>query len=111
MTEVQELVTVLGSNRQRYKSWSGCLDQKVSGVILFAKTRETQSFLTENWYDFQKTYHAAVQGRPETDTGKIESWLSEDQNYKVHSGSERPDSKLAITFYEVEKKFRHFSLL
>lgn len=87
------------------------LDQVVSGVIIFAKSKKVESILQENWYDFNKTYHAVVEGCPKAKSSTIESWLSEDKNYKVHSGKERPNSKHAITHYNVEKKFRHFSLL
>jgi len=87
------------------------LDQKVSGVIVFAKSESAKTFLTDNWPKFEKTYHAAVQGSPNDKTATLESWLFEDKNYKVHSGEKRPDSKLAVTHYKIEKKFRNFSLL
>jgi len=88
------------------------LDQKVSGVILFAKSYRIEQELSKNWTKFEKTYHAAVEGHPAKDSGTLESWLYEDRNYKVHSSIEqRADSKLAITHYEIEKKFRRHSLL
>lgn len=87
------------------------LDQKVSGIVIFAKNKETESYLIKNWYKFEKTYHALVEGCPKEKQGKIESWLYEDRNLKVHSGAQREDSKQAITFYSVDQKFRQFSLI
>ena len=87
------------------------LDQKVSGVILFAKTTAAEKYLKENWYDFRKTYHALVEGCPKEPKGTIESWLTEDRHFKVHSGQKRPESKRAVTYYQIEKKTPNFTLL
>jgi 23S rRNA pseudouridine1911/1915/1917 synthase len=87
------------------------LDQKVSGVLIFAKTKKAEVFLTKNWSDFNKTYHAAVEGCPDPKDGTVESWLYEDKNYKVHAGPEREGAKFAITHYKLEKKFKNYSLL
>ena len=87
------------------------LDQKVSGIVVFGKSREAATYLIENWYTFEKTYHALVQGKPSQKKAKIQSWLYEDKNLKVHSGAKRESSKEAITFYEIEEQYRQFSLL
>ncbi|MDA9951396.1 RluA family pseudouridine synthase [Oligoflexaceae bacterium] len=88
------------------------LDQKVSGVILFAKSKAVSQALSDNWFKFEKIYHAVVEGCPNPRVSRIESWLHEDRNFKVHSSPDkRPGSKLAITNYQVEKKFRQHSLL
>ncbi|MBF0440835.1 MAG: RluA family pseudouridine synthase [Oligoflexales bacterium] len=87
------------------------LDQKVSGVVLLAKSAETEKLLEEHWQEYEKYYHALVEGTPQKSKGTIESWLFEDRNFKVHSGLKREGGKLAITRYEVERRFRNFTLL
>jgi 23S rRNA pseudouridine1911/1915/1917 synthase len=87
------------------------LDQKVSGVLLFAKTEEILTTLQDQWQCHKKYYHALVEGTPPEDSGTVESWLSEDENYKVTAGPKSERSKWAVTHYEVEKKFRNQTLL
>ena len=47
------------------------LDQKVSGIVIFAKNKETESYLIKNWYKFEKTYHALVEGHQKKKKAKL----------------------------------------
>lgn len=87
------------------------LDQATSGVLIFAKTEEVQSFLKENWKSTVKNYFAIVHGKMDKKSGTIQSYLEEDENYVVHSSMDSDKGKLAITEYQVLKETDQFSLL
>ncbi|UOF02546.1 RluA family pseudouridine synthase [Bdellovibrio reynosensis] len=87
------------------------LDQATSGVLIFAKTEEVQQFLKNNWKDTKKTYYAIVHGKMEKKSGRIQSYLTEDEDYVVHSSKTSEEGKLAITEYEVLKETDKFSLV
>lgn len=87
------------------------LDQATSGVLIFAKTEAVQQFLKDNWKTTVKNYYAIVHGKLEKKSGTISSYLSEDEDYVVHSSKHAEDGKLAITEYTVLKETDKFSLL
>ncbi|WP_374001755.1 RluA family pseudouridine synthase [Bdellovibrio bacteriovorus] len=87
------------------------LDQATSGVLVFAKSEKAQQFIKDNWKDNVKTYYAIVHGVMKKKSGVIQSYLSEDEDYVVHSSSDSSEGKLAITEYEVLKETDKFSLL
>jgi tRNA pseudouridine32 synthase/23S rRNA pseudouridine746 synthase/23S rRNA pseudouridine1911/1915/1917 synthase len=87
------------------------LDQDTSGVLIFAKTREAQSFLKEDWKSTVKTYYAVVRGSLVQKSGTISSYLFEDDEYKVHVTSDRTKGKLAHTAYSVLAETKTFSLV
>jgi 23S rRNA pseudouridine1911/1915/1917 synthase len=87
------------------------LDQKVSGVLVFAKSQAICDTLIDEWRTYEKRYHAVVEGTPKEAQGTLQSWLREDANYKVYSTHESKDAKLAITHFEVLATARGMSLL
>ncbi|WP_347359431.1 RNA pseudouridine synthase, partial [Bdellovibrio sp.] len=87
------------------------LDQATSGVLIFAKSEKAQQFIKDNWKDNVKTYYAIVHGTLKKKSGTIQSYLSEDEDYVVHSSADSSEGKLAITEYEVLKETDKFSLL
>lgn len=87
------------------------LDQDTSGVLVFAKTPQAQTFLKDHWKQTQKTYYAVVHGRLEQKTGTISSYLFEDDEYVVHSTPDRVKGKLSHTAYTVVKETDKFSLV
>lgn len=82
------------------------LDQKVSGIMIFAKSAVIERQLEANWSKFEKLYVALVEGKPSKPEGRIESFLAENKELKVYSTVEGPDSKLAITYYKLIKRER-----
>jgi len=86
------------------------LDQDTSGVMVFAKTFEAQKFLKDNWAQNQKQYWAVVSGQLKEKQGEITSFL-DDQEYVVHSTSDKIKGKLARTAYTVLKENKRFSLV
>lgn len=87
------------------------LDQATSGVLLFAKNPEVQNYLKENWKTTVKYYYAIVHGRMAKKKGLISSYLSEDEDYVVHSTEDPEKGKLAQTEYSVVKETAFFSIL
>ncbi len=98
------------------------LDQDTSGVLVFAKNEAAFNFLKANWPTTVKTYLAVVHRPLKEKTGKISSYLIEDEDYVVHSANvdaaqskalETGDSpgRLSHTEYEVLKETAKFALL
>jgi len=87
------------------------LDKEVSGVLLFAKSREAMDTLKEEWQETEKHYYALVEGIPEKPQDTIKSWLIEDRSQKVHSTRETPDAKFSITNYSIIKQVNKNALL
>ena len=87
------------------------LDQATSGALIFAKTEEVQQYLKNNWKSTVKTYYAVVHGHLAKKTGIHESYLTEDEEYHVHSSKDNSKGVLAQTEYEVIKETGSFSLV
>jgi tRNA pseudouridine32 synthase/23S rRNA pseudouridine746 synthase/23S rRNA pseudouridine1911/1915/1917 synthase len=87
------------------------LDQATTGVLIFAKTEHVQQFLKNNWQDNQKIYYCIVHGKPKKESGLIESYLEEDEDYFMHSKKNSSEGKLARTEYTVLKEQDGFSLI
>jgi 23S rRNA-/tRNA-specific pseudouridylate synthase len=82
------------------------LDQKVSGVMIFAKSAAIEKQLEANWGSFEKLYIALVEGKPGKPEGRIESFLAENKELKVYATVEGPGAKLAITHFKVIRRER-----
>lgn len=87
------------------------LDKEVSGVLLFAKSRDVMETIKELWVKTEKHYYALVEGIPEKDEGTIKSWLIEDNAQKVHSTHETSNAKFSITNYKILKRLNNYGLL
>ena len=86
------------------------LDQDTSGVLVFAKTIQAQTFLKDHWKDTVKTYYAVVHGRFIEKEGTITSYLAEDDDYVMHA-TDSTQGKLARTGYKVVKERGPFGLV
>ncbi len=90
------------------------IDRETSGVIIFAKNRETQLALQENWHRIvtRRIYVAIVEGKVEKERDTIESWLTENEkSLKIHSSMVNNGGQQAITHYKLLKQNEQFSLL
>jgi 23S rRNA pseudouridine1911/1915/1917 synthase len=87
------------------------LDKEVSGVLLFAKTRDAMETIKDKWQETEKHYYAFVEGIPKKAEDTIKSWLIEDKSQKVHSTFESPDAKFSITNYRTIKQVDKNTLL
>lgn len=88
------------------------LDRETSGVMVFAKNKETQQILQNHWKESvtERTYIAVVEGRIK-ENGTMTSWLTEDKTFTMHSSPTENNGKKAITHYEVLNINRSQSLL
>ena len=87
------------------------LDQDTSGVLIFAKTQQSQDFLKDHWKSTAKIYYAVVHGRLAQKTGTLTSYLFEDDEYIMHATTDSTRGKLARTAYTVLKETDMFSLI
>ena len=87
------------------------LDQATSGALIFAKTEEVQQYLKNNWKSTVKTYYTIVHGHLKKKADTIESYLSEDEDYHVHSSKDSEKGVLAQTQYEVIQETGSYSLI
>jgi len=90
------------------------LDRETSGVIMFAKSREIQLALQENWHRVvtRRVYVALVEGKVEKDQDTIVSWLSENEkSLKIHSSDTDNGGQQAITHFRCIKSNEEYSLL
>lgn len=87
------------------------LDQATSGVLIFAKSEKAQKTLKNNWPATVKTYYAIVHGKPEKKSGLIESYLTEDEDYVMHSTTDSENGKLAKTEYTVVFETSYYSVM
>lgn len=86
------------------------LDKDTSGVLLFAKSSAVRDKLQENWTDTpRREYIAICQGIFEEKQGRIETQLRESSTHFVYSA--QSGGQRAVTYYEVIKENRSWSLL
>ncbi len=87
------------------------LDRETSGLMVFARTGEAKELLQENWDQGEKHYQAVVEGGPKDDAGTLQSWLDENNPYKVYSVPRGETTRHAITHYKVLARRTRMSLL
>ena len=90
------------------------LDRETSGIIMFAKTREIQLALQENWHRVitRRVYVALVEGKVEKPKDTIVTWLTENEkSLKIHSSNVDNGGQQAVTHYRTLKANDRFSLL
>ena len=90
------------------------LDRETSGLLLFAKSKEAQERLQNDWNNamIDRRYIAVVEGQLEKNEGRIVSWLTDNvKSLKVMSSPVDNGGKEAITNYRVVKSGKHYSLV
>lgn len=87
------------------------LDRDTSGVLVFAKNEKAKNYLQENWADFSKTYYAVAHGTFKEMEGVIESYLVENNEFRIFSTEDPNLGKFAKTGYKVIKESADYSLL
>ena len=89
------------------------LDRDTSGVMMFAKSKEIQQKLQDNWDAIvtKRIYYAVVEGCVQNMKGEIVSSLKESKSLKVYSSKTPDDGQKAITRYRVLKSNSRYSLL
>lgn len=90
------------------------LDRETSGVLLFAKSKEIQMALQQNWQScvLEKKYYAIVEGVIEEDKGTIHSWLYEEpKSKKVYSFNYDNGGLESFTDFKVTKRYNKYTAL
>ena len=90
------------------------LDKGTSGIMLFAKTEESQQILQTEWKKRvqERIYVAVVEGQMKKDEDTIISYLKENRAFVTYSTTENDrEAKKAVTYYKVLKRNRNYSLV
>lgn len=90
------------------------LDRETSGLLVFAKSKETQEYMQTCWKNIvtQRAYVAVVEGKPAEPQGTIRTWLTENQkSKKVYSSPTDNGGQLSITHYKLLESNERYSLL
>lgn len=77
------------------------LDRETSGILVFAKSLALRERMHADWQSVKKLYIAVVAGTLPNDEGLLESYLAQDENYRVFPVKNPRDGKLAQTRYRV----------
>lgn len=84
------------------------IDRDTSGLLVFAKDRETKEALQENWSHAvtARTYIAVTEGRPRENEGTVTSWLKEDpRSLIMYSSPYDNGGQKAVTHYRLLREF------
>lgn len=89
------------------------LDRDTSGVMIFAKSKNVQQLLQENWHSIvpKRAYIALVEGSVQKNAETITSWLKENRAFIMYSSQRPNDGQKAVTHYKVLKRNKKNSLL
>lgn len=79
------------------------LDCDTSGVIIFARTKQAQGFLGQEFEQrrAQKTYVARLKGRLEPDSGTVDLPLGSDWEYRPRQKVDHEHGRPAVTDWQV----------
>jgi 23S rRNA pseudouridine1911/1915/1917 synthase len=90
------------------------LDKETSGLILLAKNERAHRWLQDQFRlrKVDKTYHALVDGKPPTPTGRVEAHIGRDPSHRKRMAIV-PESRgrAAISEYKTLESFRNHTLL
>jgi len=89
------------------------LDKGVSGLMIFAKSKDIQTKLLNAWKNLEITqkYYVIVEGLINRENGTIKSYLKENTAHIMYSVEDDNEGMLAITHFDLMSKTKHFSLL
>lgn len=88
------------------------LDRDTSGLMMFAKTEESQQVLRHNWNNMilERLYVAVLEGYLEEDKGYVKSRLAENSQFVVYSTDVPGEGRLAVTHYEAMERGHGYTL-
>lgn len=89
------------------------LDRETSGLLVYAKTIETQQIFEKNWRELvqDRRYYALVEGHIQQSEGTITSWLKDNKSFVSFSSAQDNGGKLAITHYRILNQNETYSLV
>ena len=88
------------------------LDKGTSGLMMFAKNKNIQEYLRENWHEMitRRTYVALIEGVPEKKEDTIVTYLTENSRMKVYC-TDPQNGKEAVSNYRVLNSNVEYSLI
>lgn len=89
------------------------IDKDTSGLICVAKNDAAHLFLSEQLKDhtMNRTYTALVKGVIPENSGEIDLPIGRDRNNRQKMGVSRENSKEAVTFFKVLKRYKEHTLV
>ncbi|MBK6978021.1 MAG: RluA family pseudouridine synthase [Cytophagaceae bacterium] len=89
------------------------IDKRVSGLVLFAKTKESQVIINKQFAEsnVKKFYKAIVSKKPDTFTGILENYLEKNKNKSYISTPENKKAKYSKLSYELISSSERYHLL
>jgi len=90
------------------------LDRDTSGVLVFAKDQYTKELMQSKWNEMvlERKYVAIVEGHPDQEQGRIESWLTENEkSLKVSSSPIDNGGQRAVSHFKKLAQNKKFSVL
>jgi 23S rRNA pseudouridine1911/1915/1917 synthase len=89
------------------------LDRDTSGLLVFSRTPEAHSSLTEQMQarEVEREYVALVKGRPPAINGTIDAPLGRDRKRRTRMSSDTDNPREAITHFFIEEQFPDATLL
>ena len=81
------------------------LDRDTSGIMMFAKSKNIQLKLQDNWENAvtKRIYYAVVEGHVKNAEGEIVSRLKENKSLMMYSSETPGDGQKAVTRYRILK--------
>jgi len=89
------------------------IDRETSGLLMFAKSKEVQLALQDNWHEnvTERVYVALVEGVPAKSEDTIVTYLRESKAFKIHSSRTNTEGQEAVTHYRILRKTEGYALL
>ncbi len=114
MQRKEDLISGVRPDRSIVKIWIvHRIDRGTSGVLVFAKNERAKDILQSKWKELvaERKYVAWLEGTVEKDKGVVQSWLTENpKSLKMYSSPEEvKDGQLAITYYKVLSRSKHYT--
>lgn len=106
VSEVKNYLAAKKENKGKGEPYLGLvhrLDQPVSGILAFGKTKEAAAGLSRQIADgtFHKYYFCVIYGKPAAESGRLENYLYKDGKTNMSSVVDKdfPDAKEAVLLY------------
>lgn len=89
------------------------LDRDTSGLMIYAKDKQTELALEEDWHNivYDRRYVAVVSGEMREDEGTIANWLKDNKAYFTYSSPVDNGGKYAVTHFHVLRRSASHTLV
>lgn len=89
------------------------LDRDTSGLMIYAKDKQTELALEEDWHNivYDRRYVAVISGEMREDEGTIANWLKDNKAYFTYSSPVDNGGKYAVTHFHVLRRSASHTLV